>query len=133
MQWVSREAGEDGQPLSVRTPEETTRKYPKVGFTVARKSYLSLAQLTAKSDKHGIWCEDCYGREVFCVSERFPCFDSEDFLSEKRYYRWFFLRENGKLWRVFSIDENPILTVTKDVRMFEETCWREMQQQNFNG
>lgn len=132
MRWVSRETGEDGQPLSVRTPVESKKIYPKAGFTVAGKFYVSLAQLTAKSDTYGIWCEDCFGREVFCVSERFPCFDSEDFLHEKRCYRWFFLREKGKLWRVFSTDGQPFLSVTKDVRMLEDNCWSEMRQRNYN-
>lgn len=132
MRWVSREMGEDGQPISVRTPVESRMEYPKVGFIVAGKFYASLAQLTVKRDIYGIWCEDCYGREVFCVSERFPCFDSSDFLHENRFYRWFFLRENGKLWRIFSIDETPIVSVTKDVRMLENTCWTEMQYHKYN-
>ncbi len=133
VQWVSKKTGEDGRPLSVRTPQESTRKYLKGGFTVAGKFYVSLAQLTAKRDEYGIWCEDCYGREVFCVRERFPCFDSSDFIHENRFYRWFFLRENGKLWRVFSADESPLIYVTKDVRMLESGCWDQMKWKNYNS
>lgn len=89
---------------------------------MAGRFYISPSQLTVKLDKQGIWRKDCYGCEVFCVKERFPCFDSSDFLHEKRFCRWLFLRENRKLHRVFYSDKQLLLSVTDDVRFLESTC-----------
>lgn len=126
--WVSREKSSDGGPYFVRNPEEETTEYPKTtGFSAAGKKYLSLRQLTAETEERNNWCRDCYGREVFCVKERFPCFDSYDYLHENRYYRWFFLRENGKLTRVHYADGQNSIYVTEDVLYLETNCWDEMK------
>lgn len=119
LQWVSRTTGE------VREPRETTRTYPaQLGFTAAGKHYQSIRQLYAQHDKTRTWCRDIYGREVLYLAERFPCFDSEDFLYEKRYYRFFFLREGEKLTRVQYTDESDTVTVTEDVANLERQ-WME--------
>ena len=132
LQWVSRKTDGEGRPLSVRDPEERTHTFPVVsGFVAAGKWYASLKLLTVKTDANGLWCRDVYGREVLAVRERFPCFDSEDFLHEDRYYRWFLLREGGKLTRVYHTDERPTVTVTEDVRDLEPYCWEMVQREHF--
>lgn len=128
MRWVSRETGPDGVPLQTRTPEEKTHTFPAVGFVAAGRPYASLDQLTAEQDESGHWRRDVYGREVLCLWERFPCFDSADLLYEDRYFRWFFLRQDGKLIRVQHTDERPTVTVTEDVADLEQDCWRQMEQ-----
>lgn len=126
--WVSRRLNAQGEPELVREPEEQTSHCPVLmGFTAAGKRYGSLSQLTARTDGTGHWARDIHGREVLCLWERFPCFDSEDYATENRYYRWFFLRENGKLTRVFFADEGKTVYVTEDVENLETDCWEGMQ------
>lgn len=122
LQWVSRTTGE------VREPQETTRTYPAhLGFTAAGKQYQSISQLYAQHDERRTWCRDIYGREVLYLAERFPCFDSEDFLYEKRFYRFFFLREGEKLTRVQYTDESNTVTVTEDVANLERQWMEKFQ------
>ena len=124
VQW----AYEDG---TVRKPEESTAEFAYPGpFTAAGKTYTSWQQLCALTDKDGRFCRDIYGRDVFC-RERFPCFDSYDYLHENRYYRWFFLRDGDKLTRVDYTDERRKITVTEDVQLLSETCWKQMQEYGF--
>ena len=69
-----------------------------------------------------------YGRTVLALRERFPCFDSSDLLYEHRYFRWFYLFQDGKLTCVYHTDESHTVTVTEDVLDIEDQCWREMQE-----
>ena len=119
---MSRTTGE------VREPRETTRTYPTyLGFTAAGKHYRSIRQLYARHDETLTWCRDIYGLEVLYLAERFPCFDSEDFLYEKRFYRFFFLREGEKLTRVQYTDESNTVTVTEDVANLERQWMEKFQ------
>lgn len=127
LEWVSRETDREGGPVRVRTPEERTVTVPEVGFMAGGKLYASRSQLTAEREKNGPWARDVYGRYVLVIEERFPCFDSADFLYEKRYFRWYFLCQEGKLTRVYHTDETPTVTVTKDVLDLETQCWEKMQ------
>ncbi len=127
LEWVSRETDADGKPLRVRTPKGLASTVPEVGFTAAGKLYASRAMLTFREVKDSPWAKDVYGRDVLVLKERFPCFDSSDFLYEKRYFRWYFLCENGKLTCVYHTDETPVVTVTEDVLDVERDCWRKMQ------
>lgn len=113
---------------TVRIPEEVNKDflYPGV-FVAAGKAYASWKLLCVKTEENGCVCKDVYGREVFYISERFPCFDSFDYASEKRYYRWFFIKENGKLTRVYYADERKRIQVTEDVRNLENNCREQMQ------
>ena len=117
--------GTDG---SVRTPQPVTREYHVIGgFQAAGKYYLSLKQLTVEVDECERWCRDCYGREVFAVRQKFPCFDSYDYLHEHRYYRWWFIRQGNVLTRIYHTDETGQISVTEDVQDLEDFCWRQMQ------
>ena len=124
MQWVDK-AG------NVRTPQEKTKQYPAIGgFTAAGKFYFSINQLGAREDQEP-WSRDCHGREVFSLRERFPCFDSEDYLHEKRCYRWWFIREGNTLTRIHVTDGQKGIFVTEDVANLEDRCWEKMQKYGF--
>lgn len=120
--WVSEETDENGQPVYIRESEEHTGKVPAAGsFSAAGKRYRNLGQLSPNDVSDGIDA-DVYGRHVLCYRERFPCFDSFDYLHEHRYYRWYFLRENGKLTRIYTEDESGWLHITEDVEYVENKC-----------
>ena len=118
--WVSPETGE-----VIREPQEKTREFiAGLGFAAGGKSYLSLKQLCREQDAAGTWAKDIYGRQVLCLKELFPCFDSYDYANEYRYYRWFFLCEDNKLTRIQFTDTQRKITVTEDVRDLESMLWR---------
>lgn len=128
LQWTSRETDEQGNPLHVRVPSEKTETCHYPGkFTAAGKTYHNWQQLCVSEDESGHFCKDIYGRSVLALWERFPCFDSYDYLYENRYYRWFFLQENGKLTRIFYTDERKEIHITEDVCNLESKCWEQMQ------
>ena len=125
LEWV----GKDGE---TRIPDPVTRKDGIIGgFRAAGRYYLSLKQLEAKKDPSGTWCRDCYGREVFAVRKKFPCFDSYDAIHERRCYRWWFIRQGNVLTRIYHTDETNAIFVTEDVRDVEDFCWRQMQQEGY--
>lgn len=128
LEWVSRQTDAEGKPLRVRAPKGVSHTVPEVGFMAAGRLYASRAQLTARREREDSpWFKDVYGRDVLALTERFPCFDSSDFLYEKRYFRWYFLCLDGKLICVYHTDETPVVTVTEDVRDVEEQRWKEMK------
>ena len=110
---------------SIRTPEESKRAFPYPGaFQAGGRPYLSVNQLCAKKlDEDGHICQDVYGRDVFAEWERFPCFDSYDYLHEHRYYRWFYIRNNDQLTCVYYTDERNKIEVTEDVKKLPRRCW----------
>ena len=73
-------------------------------FTAAGKAYHSAAQLEWQSTMSPHICLDIYGRPVACFWERFPCFDSYDYLYEDRYYRWYLI-PCGENWTVVSTED----------------------------
>lgn len=115
---------------SIRIPEETKHTFPYPGvFQAGGRPYLSIDQLCArKLDEDGHLCQDVYGREVFAEWERFPCFDSYDYLHEHRYYRWFFIRTDNQLTCVYYEDEQGNVEVTEDVNKLRERCWKAIQE-----
>lgn len=127
LEWVSRETDAEGRPLRVRTPKGLTVTVPEAGFIAAGRLYASRAMLTSLEVKDSPWAKDVYGRDVLVLKERFPCFDSSDFLYEKRYFRWYFLCVNGKLTCVYHTDDTPVVTVTEDVLEIESDCWRQIR------
>ena len=130
LEWVSRETDEEGKPLRTRTPDSHTETMPYNAFTAAGKKYGALHQLVYRwEDKYSPWAKDIYGRTVLSVAERFPCFDSSDYLYEDRYFRWFLLCEEGKFTCVYYTDETNTVTVTEDVRDMEKPCWKEISKQ----
>ncbi len=127
LEWVSRETDGEGRPLRVRTPDSHTVTVPKVGFMAAGKRYRGMGSLVYRQEKDGFWGSDIYGRDVLMVKERFPCFDSSDYLYENRCFCWYFLCEDGKLTCVYHTDQTDTVTVTEDVLDLEKNCWRDMK------
>lgn len=126
VQWMVN--GEDGSASLARTPREKIHKCLAAGgFWVADKYYASVKQLTKRTVEEGsLWYQDIYGRDVIEVRERFPCFDSHDFLYENRYYRWFYLIENEMLYCVYYEDQGTYVTVTNDVARISSSVYKIM-------
>lgn len=124
IRWVSTETNPDGQPAAIRIPNESTRNFSYPGnFIADGKTYKSWEQLCQKkAEIPGVYT-DIYGRNVVYYSELFPCFDSFDYLYEKRRHRWFFLLGDGKMTRVVYADEQEKIHVTEDVANIETKCW----------
>ena len=123
---------EDG---SVRVPEEAAKaEYPYDDFVVAGKHYSRLDDLCAVNLGEDQLFRDVYGREVFAFRERFPCFDSYDYLYEHRYFRWFYIREGDSLYCVYYVDEQRTVKITDDVRRIEKRdAWESMRALNWQG
>lgn len=118
-----------GPAGQVRTPEERTKETLHPGlFKAAGKTYTSWKGLCAKKGDQEDLYYDVYGREVVYIAELFPCFDSYDYMNENRHYRWFFLKENEKLTRVYYTDTRPTIEITEDVRYVENRCMESLQQ-----
>lgn len=97
------------------------------GFQIGKMEYRSLSELRAEVlDREHRLYRDIYGRFFSEIRERFPCFDSFDYLNENRYYHWLYLIENGALSLVYYEDENEKVIVTEDVKEIEANVWREM-------
>lgn len=126
--WISREADEQGHPLICRTPQPKVNKFPKLaGFLAAGSYYLTLGSLTKTTvDKDKNLYRDHLGRLVLAVQERFPCFDSYDYEHENRYYRWFYLIHKERLTCVYYADESMAIEVTEDVRVINKRAWEAM-------
>lgn len=128
LEWVSRQTDAEGKPLRVRVPEGISVTAQKECFMAAGKQYTSLSQLTAQQEsKDSPWFKDVYGRDVLELKERFPCFDSYDLLNEERYFRWYFLCQDGRLICVYHTDDSPDVTVTEDVLDVEDLRWEKME------
>ena len=113
---------------SIRRPEETKQTLPyPAAFHAGGKVYNSIEQLRVeKLDEDGHICRDIYGREVFAQWERFPCFDSYDYLYENRYYRWFYIRSGDQLTCVYYADQRDRIEITEDVAKLPQRCWEAM-------
>lgn len=122
------------QPDGTVRSQEPTEKvftYPGV-FTAGGRPYTSVSQLCAKKlDEGGHICRDIYGREVFVQWERFPCFDSYDYLHENRYYRWFYICSGDQLTCVYYADQRDRLEITEDVQKLPRRCWEAMVEANW--
>lgn len=98
-------------------------------FHVAGKTYLSFHCFLKSQD--GEWGEDLYGRKVLCTREKFPCFDSYDYIHEHRYFRWYFIRNGNSISQVFVTDERDKVYVTEDVQNVENWAWGRMKDTGF--
>lgn len=98
-------------------------------MTVAGKTYPSFQSFL--KEQEGDWGEDLYGRKVLCVKERFPCFDSYDFLYDDRCFRWYFIRKGNSISRVFSADGQNRIYVTEDVQDVDRRVWEKMIETGF--
>lgn len=122
--WVS----PDGGTQTVRTPQPCTCKYSLLnGFRVGAMEYRCVEQLWSKAlDEDRYIYQDIHGHIVAEVSERFPCFDSYDYINEHRYYHWFYLIEGGKLWHIYYADDHDEISVTEDADEIDGYVWSSM-------
>ena len=132
LKWVSRKTNAQGAPETERLPQSAEQEYPlALGFRAAGKSYSCISQLqAAKTEQEDVFL-DIYGRKVFCARERFPCFDSYDYLYEHRYYRWFYLIVNDKLTQVYYEDERKEIRVTEDAAIIRGEHFEDMRKAGF--
>lgn len=130
VEWVSLEADENGKPLVVREPNESTREYSREGkFTLAGKTYKDLNHFLRKTNDE--WAEDIYGRRVLCTKERYPCFDSDDYLYETRYFRWYFVQKGASISLLFVSDDRDKIYATEDVQNVDSWAWDRMKANGF--
>lgn len=127
VEWVSKQLDTEGKPVCVRKPQQEKRKLLQaLGFLAAGKAYGNIQQFTAQKVDHYLH-KDIYGREVLCFRERFPCFDSYDYLYEDRYFRWFFIRERDSVTMVYTEDTRPEIQITEDIRQIPRKWWETIQ------
>ena len=127
IQWVSKEKQANGEPLHIRTPSESSKRYSYPGvFRAAGKRYRNWNQLCHKPCNSPDVFTDIYGRTVYFYAQRFPCFDEYDYLYENRWYRWFFILGQATMTRVFYTDEQAHIHVTEDLEYVEVPCWDAM-------
>jgi len=100
-------------------------------FSVAGKTYLNPVAL--KHRKVGQfkskWIieweypvyEDAYGRRVIQLYERYPCFDSSDYLYEDRYFNWYLISWEEGVALVY-VDDGSGEVLTED--HFTEELYR---------
>ena len=122
---------EDG---SLRIPQGgEKRTLPCNNFVAAGRQYSGWEQLCAEQTGEDGTFTDIYGRDVFAFRQRFPCFDSYDYLYEHRYYRWFYIREGDSLCCVYYTDEEKTIEVTEDVRLIADGAWKAMKEINWQA
>lgn len=128
LEWVSRETNPDGTPAEIRTPEPVTVKGSlSEGIRAAGKLYRHCRDIAiSRMAENGLWT-DCFGRQVLCFRERFPCFDSYDFLHEDRYYRWCLIREGDRVTMVSYADTRDWVEVTEDADQVKAAWWEEIR------
>ena len=129
--WVSRELDGEGRPLRQREPSGQRFSFPvKRGFIAAGRRYGHIRQLRRKVVRDcGFKCDLCrdvYGREVLYIIERFPCFDSYDYLYDNRCERWFLICSGGALTRVKYTDGTDYVEVWEDPPELEFNLWEQM-------
>ena len=105
LRWIN-----ENTPEQYRTPCPTAKTYSSDGaFEAAGKEYQRLSQLVVvESPKGAPWFQDIYGREGLHLTERFPCFDSYDYMYEDRYFHDLFICEKDRLTHLLVTDEEDI-------------------------
>ena len=106
---------EEYRPLPERKKDKpgAPKPTPPSLFIAAGRRYISERQLIALKTETERVHTDAYGRTVLALRERFPCFDSYDYLYEDRYYRWYFIVHDGALTLVRTQDDRLEYAVTE--------------------
>ena len=117
---------------AARQPQESVHEFTvDSGFEAAGKKYETIHQLSSEKGEKDEFYRDIYGRQVFEVKERFPCFDSYDYLNEDRYYRWFYIQEDGKLCCVYHADSRKEIKVTEDMEKVNDRSFKAMKEADY--
>lgn len=112
--------------------QESSREFQLAsGFEAAGRKYTGLSQLLAEKTNDSGEYKDIYGRRVFEVKERFPCFDSYDYLHENRYYRWFYIQEDGMLCCIYHADQRDTIKVTENAAKVNERSFKAMKEAGY--
>lgn len=142
--WNQYSDGGRGSVVQSRKPEGRFTEY-RVGdvFLAAGKAYSAEEMLRTRGQEQ-VWdydasgyhdmvgkFTDTYGRKVFYISERFPCYDRYDRQYENRFYRYYFLCEDYKLTCIHFADGGHYVSVTEDVASIEYRIWRKLKEQNW--
>ena len=128
LKWVSEERDNEGKPLRERIPGEEKKNFTRqTGFAAGGMTYRGPNELCHIRFQDSNLCQDIYGRQVLHLTERFPCFDSYDYLNENRYYHWFFIRQEEKLTMVYCEDTYPQIEVTEDIAQIRNEKWQELK------
>lgn len=142
--WNQYSDGGRGSIVKSRKPERRFTEY-RVGeaFQAAGKVY-SKEEMLRASGQEWVWdydssgyhdmagrFTDAYGRKVYYISERFPCFDHYDKKYENRSYRYYFLCEDHKLICIRFADGSKYISVTEDAASIEYRLWRKLKEQNW--
>ena len=131
MDYMIQWRAEDG---SLRISEKNEKQvFDCDNFSAAGKAYSGWQQLCAEKVGEYHTFTDIYGRQIFAFERRFPCFDSFDRMYEKRYYRWFYIREGDSLCCVYYEDEQKTIEVTEDLRHVYGDAWKAMKEMNWQG
>jgi len=155
VQWISTQ-----DPDFSRIPKEINKRYSgETGFAAAGKQYKDLTELFArkaeaqfpsleelldpekseyqiqqllkKAEADHCWYQDIYGREVFyLVLQMFPDLD-ETCVNYDKYHRWFFIRQEGMLTRIYRNDLDKVIHVTEDVADLEGFIWKKMKNADY--
>lgn len=130
VEWIDVKQGtlETAETLRMPKPEKTVHKGMHA-FVAAGCRYKNITDLTCKErgGEYGRY-RDSHGRNVLHIRERFPCFDSGDYLHENRYYHWVYLAVENRLYCVYYEDEGRQITVTEDVDTIDARVWRHMNE-----
>lgn len=114
-----------------RTPQEETHCFPKGSpFVAAGKEYASIDELAVESVDNERY-RDKYGREVLYLRERFPCFDSYDYIYEDRFYRNLYICEGGRLTTIIADDGQDEICVTEDTQDVKVSDWEQFCKRNY--
>lgn len=130
IEWVTKENDENGEPLMRRTPQPVRVEYKMdEGFVAAGRRYKTVMQLDfGKVQGESEYLHrDAYGRKMLHFKERYPCFDSFDYMTEDRYYHWCLFKVDDRLTSVYYGDDSNWGEVVEDVGSVREKWAEEMK------
>lgn len=93
----------------------------------SEKSEYQIEHLMQKAQADHCWYQDIYGREVFyMIVQMFPDLD-DTCANYDKYHRWFFIRQEDMLTRIYRNDLDREIYVTEDVAELEGFIWYMMK------
>lgn len=142
--WNQYSDSSSGSIIQRRKPEGRFVEYRVDGdFKAAGKVYSTEEMLRTRGQEQ-VWdydasgyhdmvgkFTDAYGRKVYYISERFPCYDRYDRQYENRFYRYYYLCEDNKLTRIRFADGSNYVSVTEDTATIDYQHWRKLNEQKW--
>ena len=84
-------------------------------FFAAGKVYFGTDELIAERTADWHVCRDVYGRTVLYDVERFPCFDSYDYLYERRCYRRYVIKVDSLFTVITTEDDSDKISIYEEL------------------